>query len=131
MIEIKLTGFDQVRQEIKQLRLADRRAALARGALKAVEPFRQEAGRLAPVDTGRLRESIIAQEDKRAGDVERVVIDVGPTSKAFYGLFQEWGTAFAPAQPFMDPALSATIDKINDGLIVAIQSEINKALADG
>lgn len=60
----------------------------------------RRAKRLAPVDTGRLRASIV-EELSRDGDdlVERIGTDVE------YALPQEKGTVHMPAHPYLVPAL--------------------------
>ncbi len=58
--------------------------------------------RLCPVDTGRLRSSItheLAVDDR--GLLARVGTNVE------YAIFVEFGTRFAPAQPYLRPALRA------------------------
>ncbi len=61
----------------------------------------REAKRLAPVDTGNLRRSIthdVGQDQK--GWFMRYGTNV------FYGIYQELGTRYHPAQPFLRPVLS-------------------------
>ena len=56
----------------------------------------------APIDTGRLRESISVENERNHDSA---------TSKVYtnveYALFQELGTVNMPAQPFMMPALNS------------------------
>lgn len=73
----KAAVLGEAAQQASQTALAEEVAAVARS--------------LAPVDTGRLRESITA-------DAEHVSTDVG------YAPFVEYGTSVDPAQPFMRPA---------------------------
>ena len=69
------------------------------GVALAVEA---EAKRLAPVDTGNLRRSIIG---------EVVTTKAGHTavvgSNVRYAIYQELGTRYHPASPFLRPALGA------------------------
>lgn len=63
-----------------------------------------QAKRLCPVDTGRLRASIrhtLAVED------DEIVCYVG--SDVVYAIYQEMGTRFMPAQPFLRPAVDYAI----------------------
>lgn len=55
------------------------------------------AKRLAPVDTGNLKNSIITRQDS---DDQWTV-----TSAAEYSIYQEYGTDVMPAQPYMRPAV--------------------------
>lgn len=59
-----------------------------------------EARRLAPVDTGRLRASIIAVDGT---DSRGPFVKVG--TNVAYAPFVEYGTSKSPAQPYMRPAL--------------------------
>lgn len=69
---------------------------LARRAVKVD----REAKHLAPVDTGRLRSSI----NNRIGvDHLGLIATIG--TNVDYAIYVELGTRFAPAQPFLRPAL--------------------------
>jgi HK97 gp10 family phage protein len=72
--------------------------ALARKAIKV----ETTAKRLCPVDTGRLRASITHEMGE---DSLGLVAYVG--SNVEYAIFQELGTRFQPAQPYLRPALRA------------------------
>jgi HK97 gp10 family phage protein len=56
---------------------------------------------LAPVDTGRLRDSI--QVDRIKWDLYRVSTGVE------YAAFVEFGTRYMPAQPYLTPAYKAVV----------------------
>jgi len=60
------------------------------------------AKRLAPVDTGRLRSSITHEVGH---DIRGLVGFVG--SDVHYAIYQELGTRFMHAQPYLRPALAA------------------------
>lgn len=66
---------------------------------KAALDVEAQAKAKAPVDTGTLRNSIQA---RRTGPAAWVV-SVG----ADYGVYVEWGTSRAAAQPFLRPAITA------------------------
>ena len=61
------------------------------------------------------------------GTGKSVLVMAGPTKAAFYGLFQEFGTAHHAAQPFMRPAW----DRLSPGMIgqfaAVLGEEIEKA----
>ena len=59
-----------------------------------------EARKLAPVDTGRLRASI---QHTPGRDSKGAYVDVGTNVE--YAVFVEYGTSRSPAQPYMRPAL--------------------------
>jgi HK97 gp10 family phage protein len=71
---------------------------LARRAVKVD----REAKHLCPVDTGRLRSSITNQ---LATDERGLLALIG--TNVDYAIYQELGTRFMPAQPFLRPALRA------------------------
>lgn len=60
-----------------------------------------EARKLCPVDTGRLRASIQSSGLQR--DTRGAYVQVG--TNVFYAGFVEFGTRRSPAQPYMRPAL--------------------------
>ena len=128
MPEIQIQGLEKFKQDLERLDFGKRTPALVAGILRAVEPFRIQAGSEAPKDTGLLSESIVAQEDKKNSSLSSVTVSIGATAKAFYGFFQEYGTAHHVPQAFFEPALDDTIDEINDNIVDFIQQEINKAL---
>jgi HK97 gp10 family phage protein len=87
--------------------------------VNAAEPMRATAADLAPRGPGRgphLADNIVIAETTRLPggrgrwrDIEdhEHVIAIGPAHKpndVFYGVFQEFGTAHHPAQPFLRPA---------------------------
>lgn len=68
--------------------------------------------------------------NRAAGGRGRAVITrVGPTKAAFYGLFQEFGTAHHAARPFMRPTWDALKNSMLDTMKEALASEIAKAAA--
>lgn len=89
------------------------RAALHAGA----ELVAAEARRLAPVDTGALRDSIKVADERDAriygkvngADVSVFIGPVGSTEEGdvFYARFVEFGTRYMKAQPFMRPAIQS------------------------
>lgn len=70
---------------------------------EVAEPIRATAARLAPLDTGTLRDSIVVKpiQNRRTGAVS---VGVGTTGEGFYGRFHEYGTRYMPARPFLRPA---------------------------
>lgn len=80
------------------------RAGAAELLALAAEQTARDARRLAPVDTGRLRESISAG---LLSPDEAVV-----TAGAPYAACVEYGTSQAPAQPFLLPAAQDMQDEL-------------------
>ena len=95
---------------------------LKRAARAAAEPVIQRAGQLAPRRRGELAGSIVA---KRARIEEgRAVVDVGPDSDHFYGLFQEFGTGHHRAQPFLRPAVDETEHEAQAAARAVVREEL-------
>jgi HK97 gp10 family phage protein len=93
-IRVEITGIAEVLRQLDGLVSA---AALREGLAAAAHLVEGRAKIKAPVDTGFLRNSIgvVSVTSREA------VIGVG----AEYGVYQEMGTRFMRAQPFMRPAL--------------------------
>lgn len=64
------------------------------------------AKQLAPVETGRLRDSIHT-ENYRNGELKRVV------AEAEYAGYVEYGTVHSAAQPFLRPAVESVKSRVN------------------
>lgn len=94
-------------------------------ALRAgAKPIVEEAKRLVPVRTGKLRGSITAQIERRKKDADERVILIGfkqPTSAIAH--LVEFGTSHSAAKPFMRPALDAKVGEALD--------EMGRILAKG
>ena len=93
-IRIKLEGLDNVLGKLDKLAGgADR--GLKKGLLRGGELVRAEAAANCPVDTARLRESIVVQQ--KSGNS----VTIGPTAE--YGIYVEFGTGSKG-----DPSVSHT-----------------------
>ncbi|MFB9994078.1 HK97-gp10 family putative phage morphogenesis protein [Deinococcus oregonensis] len=84
------------------IRAASVDLARKKAAVQALN-IRNEAVSAAPVDTGRLRQSIGLQ--RRSPDVWRVGTNVN------YAPFVEFGTRHQAAQPFMRPAFEKVMNR--------------------
>ena len=121
-MSVRVEGGDALRRALlavgrRVYRLVDK------ALLAAAEPVRQEASRRAPVRTGRLASSIVAERERPRRHLRRV--RVGPNKEAYYGLFVELGHVIrvggsgrkgkvlghVPARPFLRPALDARADE--------------------
>lgn len=90
---------------------AVRRQLLTKATKAGAELIQAKASALAPRDTGQLAESQLVRIDSSSSNAAEVVAKIGPDRASFYGLFQEFGTAFHTAQPFLQPALDQTQDE--------------------
>ena len=85
--------------------------ATKQGLTDVVTDIANDAIKLAPVLTGNLRRSI-AYEVGPGGEVAKKESEGAVFSSCGYGGFQETGTRFAPAHPFLKPALDMNIHKL-------------------
>lgn len=97
MPEIRFHLQVDTSQAILDLKLAEMRVEAAAQSVIATYAFRiaSRAKELAPVDTGRLRASIQTV-------VKRLAAEVGTDVE--YAPYQEFGTRYQEAQPFLEPA---------------------------
>lgn len=104
------------REVLANLDLANQNIRAAVGAAVQREGIRVQglAREFAPVDTGALRASI---QYAPTGEMEAVVQD-----GVAYGVFQEFGTSRAPAQPFMRPAVEVSIPEYLAELKAAVEA---------
>ena len=100
----KVTGVKELQKVLK--RLPDRVARkVVAGALRSgATVIRREARRLAPVDTGLLRKSLIIKRPKGPAARRNVVL-IGTSRKAPHGHLFEFGTVRMAARPFLRPAI--------------------------
>lgn len=95
MVEIKLVGETKLVAKLKKNMQMDlvKKAVRVNGA-----ELQKKAQKKAPVDTGQLKRSIGME-----------ITDGGLTAEVMdgveYGAYQEYGTRFMNAQPFMQPSL--------------------------
>lgn len=100
-----LVGFEAAS---RRLRLMPLQAAgvIADAVEKGGEPVRDAASDLAPERTGKLKGEIIVEKAKTIG-AHGAKTKIGPSNKAWYGLFPELGTGRGwegNAHPFLRPA---------------------------
>jgi HK97 gp10 family phage protein len=95
------------------------REAGAATVAKAAKMMVAEAQRRAPVDTGRLRDSIQARQ-------------LGPlawevSAEAPYAEFVEYGTSTNPAQPYFRPAFEVVKAQFGDMAVAELNAAIDRA----
>jgi HK97 gp10 family phage protein len=156
-MKIKIEGLREIQAALQDLSKATARNVVKRVLLKRAQPIVEAARTRAPVRTGRLRDSIIAQarggnagkaafaEAMRGGasraaagraarEANRaagstVEVAIGPNDTAFYASMVEFGTEHSGPKPFMRPAWDATKGQVLDGVGDDMWAEIKKALA--
>lgn len=105
------TGMEELKRKIAGLPTAVSRKVQLQALRAGAEPIRSMASTLAPRgdDAPHMADNIVivtptARASEANGLFDTAVVWIGPLARFFYGYFQEFGTAFHPAQPFMRPA---------------------------
>lgn len=100
----RLTGVNELRRAFRQLPKRTGERVLRNTARAGARVIQSEIKDQAPRQSGELQSEIIIRQDKSRKDA--VVFAVGPSTKAFHGMFQEFGTVHQPANPFVRRALA-------------------------
>ena len=120
-----IQGLEQLDAKLAELERTVRRKMLVVALKEAAEITRAQASALAPVRTGRLKEHEIISVSQQS-DSNTAVVRVGPDRSAFYGLFEELGTAHSTPDPFLEPAYDETradvLAKMSELFIEAVES---------
>lgn len=114
-IRVEIENADKLISNLKKISKNSTRRSLGKAAKAGAEPILKAAKEKAPVDTGRLRDSLrtkFAYQSSKAVRVQ-VVTNMKPKGKSrlTYDVHQEYGTSHHPAQPFMRPAVDEQKDK--------------------
>lgn len=126
---INIRGFDQLESKLKSLSLVSQRLMLERAAKAGAILIRDRASLNAPVDTGRLSDSIIVVVKRSQNTKDAVVVHIGPAKFGFYGLFQELGTGHHAAQPFLLLAFAQTAKEALEVASDHLRAAVLKAAA--
>lgn len=117
-------------RKLKEHGYAVRRTIMTKAVRAGAEVIQERASQLAPrnpvVAGTTLAESIVIKVIAADSSSAEVVARIGPNRSAFYGLFQEKGTAFHSAQPFLNPALTQSYQEALDASIEASRKELTK-----
>lgn len=124
-----IRGLDELEAKLKKLSRVGQRKVLQKALKIGAEPIRQEAEDTAPRDTGRLAENEIVSLSQAESAPDQAVVKIGPSMQAFYGLFDELGTVFMVAQPFLEPALQRKKDEAIDQASAVLKDEVDKAVS--
>lgn len=118
-IGFSVTGADELQRALHQLPNAVSRRAQIRALRVGAEPIRAVAASIAPRDEQAgaphmADHIVIAEMSARRLAAEGfhedvAAVEVGPLAKFFYAFFQEVGTAFHAAQPFMRPGFDSQV----------------------
>ena len=133
--KFSVSGFDGLDKALAKLAggvpESRMRALLHEGG----EIIAAEARRLAPYDTGLLRDSIEVTDDRDARIYGKVNGDgmsvfVGPVGSTedgdvYYAKFQEFGTVNHSAQPFMRPAIASKRPEAEALILKRLADDVN------
>jgi len=109
-INLDLAGAAEFKQAIAQFD-AEMQKQVHEQLAKWAETVKTEATRLVPVRTGYLRSSIFAR-------IQEWNTEVG--AEAAYAANVEFGTRYAMAQPFLQPAVQAHLPELERVLVEAL-----------
>jgi HK97 gp10 family phage protein len=128
MAEFKVTieGGAELEQKLRDetKKLAVR--VLRRAGREAGDVWIKAIEARAPELTGFLKTHIEMGTKAKGGDEGSLTVMVGPDKKAYYGSFDEFGTRFQPAKPFMRPAFEETKQEVLDVFITDLKDELEK-----
>ena len=99
----------------------DIEAGARKARLRAALEIEREAVAEVPVDSGRLKGSIMTQE---VGDVLEVGSGVKAGSEVEYAHYVEFGTSKQRAHPYLQPAVEIVRQKYPDMVIEDVKAEI-------
>jgi HK97 gp10 family phage protein len=122
-VKCTVRGLDELGKQLGENSVTAIKRTLRRVEKECGKIWIEAMQERAPVDTGNLEESITYQtESTEAG----MTLYVGPDKGGYYGTFQEFGTRFQSAQPFVRPAFEDTqgevIDKFGQVLAEELQT---------
>jgi HK97 gp10 family phage protein len=134
-----IVGGQDLAKRLTQLPAAVSKRVQRDALRTAAEPIRDEAARQAPRDAQanapHLADNIvIGTVSKTRPRADETIVEVGPAlqpSDHFYGYFQEYGTAFAPAQPFMRGAFESQVRRSMAIVVDELWASIRKKLGLG
>jgi HK97 gp10 family phage protein len=109
-ITLDLAGAEEFKQAIAQFD-AEMQRQVHEQLAKWAETVKTEATRLVPVRTGYLRSTIFAR-------IQEWNTEVG--AEAAYAANVEFGTRYAMAQPFLNPAVQARLPELERVLVEAL-----------
>lgn len=95
-------GFDQLDAALARLPDVVQVSVLGVAVARAAEVLQNGAQRRARVRTGDLASGMTFELE---GTKDGITAHVGPSKEEFYGFFLEFGTAHAPAYPFLRPTI--------------------------
>lgn len=106
-----IQGMAGFREKLKRMDYAVREKTLIAAVKKGGEVLRVEMEATAPRRTGKLAREEMVSVPRADSNAYEAVARIGPSRKAFYGVFDEFGTAHMVAQPFVGPSVERKGDE--------------------
>lgn len=136
MSSVQILGLADLRADFEKLAKAQSTKALRRATVAGAKVIRDEARARARKKTGKLRRNIrtaaLRQKDApglaTAGVRVRTEGKADSPNNAFYWRFEEFGTQYAKAHPFMRPAFDASIGQAEGAIRTELARAIDQAL---
>lgn len=119
-IVTQIEGLDELEEAFTHGSARAVKKFLRRVEMKAAKPLVESAKQFAPYETGNLEMEEHRQSVTSDG---ALTIRVGPSSRAYYGMFQEFGTIHVPALHWLENSARAVQDRVLE--------EYYQALSDG
>lgn len=131
MITVNQAQLAELEKRLNEVADKVAKKALRTAARKAMNPVRKEARDNAPEDSGLLDENFALMTKAKNGEVTAKVGIKGGAKKndttPFYFRFVELGTKYAPARPFMRPALENNAEQILSTVADELKKTLDKA----
>lgn len=129
-LTVKIEGLKELDVALGELGKATGRNVLRRVGIMRLEPMAEEMRRLAPVDSGDLKDGITVTTKRPKGQRKSSEVEVyaGPGRHPQAHL-REFGGDGNPPQPYVRPAWDGGKTKLLDGIKDDLWSEIEKAAA--
>ena len=104
---MRFDGGTKLAQELRAMSARLRTNVVVSALMSAAEPMRSTVARFAPHEPGApdIRANIVVSRVR--AERGAVTVAVGPAVGYRYGFYQEYGTRFHSAQPFMRPAFDS------------------------
>jgi HK97 gp10 family phage protein len=127
MSEFKVTvsGLNELEQKLRDESKKVAIRTVRRAAKDAGEIWIAAIEARAPALTGFMRTHVEMNTKAKSGDEGSLTLIVGPDKKAFYDIFDEFGTKHQKANPFMRPAFEETKAQVLDKFVSDLRDELN------
>lgn len=135
-VDIQLLGAPELQGKFKLLPLKIQKRILRSGMRSAGKLVRDEARRLVPVDTGRLKKSlkVRAAPGKRGSfgirimTGERSELGIDPDARSYYPAAVEFGTRDRPAHSYLRAAADAKREEVFSIMRQSVRDGIREAI---